>query len=241
MITYPRLGDNGRLGNQLFQIAATIGTAIDNNTEYAFPRWQYEDNFCLRGCFYDSLPELTDYRESKFSYSPIPRIDNQQLFGYFQSEKYWYKYRDIIRELLAPRHIPRKVYACAIHVRRGDYAGNLHHDVVTNDYYQKACKRIKCQTGIDRFLVFSDDAEWCSRNLDIGFDFEIATGNEISNFSEMISCKHHVICNSSFSWWGAYLGQSTGQVVAAPNRWFGPLGPKDFSDVYIDGWTQIDV
>ena len=107
----------------------------------------------------------------------------------------------------------REIDNVSIHVRRGDYVNNpFYVDLMETEYYPKAM----AQFPDAEFILFSDDIEWC-KNQDIFKGCEFAEGTELEDLNLMASCRGHIIANSSFSWWGAYLGR--GQVVA-PLEWY---------------------
>lgn len=238
MITFPALGRHGRLGNQLFQIAATVATAVDRGVPYGFPYWSYESCFGLHGCFYPpgAMPEEPEYREQLFSFSPIPAGNQIALHGHFQSERFFVTQAPLIHQLLAPRtRLPRQKGVCSVHVRRGDYLNLInHHPVLGRDYYEAALEAV----GGGPALVFSDDPEWC-RGVFLGDRFQVAPpADDWLHLAQMIACEHHVIANSSFSWWGAWLDPTPGVVVApSAARWFGPaLSHLDVSDLIPSRW-----
>src|ERR1019366_4582584 len=104
MISYSQLGNNGRLGNQLFQMAAAICLALNNNDTYIFPAWKYEKYFNLHGCFSNSVTYKNTYNEPHFHYAPIPYQQNLNLSGYYQSYKYMTGNEDFIIEKLMPNY-----------------------------------------------------------------------------------------------------------------------------------------
>src|SRR3990167_8060838 len=131
---------------------------------------------------------------------------------YVQSEEFFDKYKDEIRTLY--RQGVQPINQVAVHVRRGDYVSNSFYvDLFKDGYYERAMAEFPNEW----FLVFSDDIEWCKKqDIFIGCDF--AEGNdEVTDLNLMAGCKGHIIANSSFSWWGAYLGD--GRVVA-PKKWY---------------------
>lgn len=131
---------------------------------------------------------------------------------YCQDPYYFEDYEDDIKALYR-QGIPPKTDMVAIHVRRGDYVGHdFYVDLMQSDYYIKAMEMFD---GAD-FLVFSDDIEWCKRQS-IFKDCEFSHETEINDLNLMASCTGHIIANSSFSWWGAYLAPYT-QKVVAPSR-----------------------
>jgi hypothetical protein len=133
---------------------------------------------------------------------------------YIQDEKYFEKYKDEIKSQFKSgiSNIPY----VAIHVRRGDYVGNdFYVDLFADGYYERAMKEFPDSA----FIIFSDDIPWCKEQnifekcaFSDGFD-------EVEDLNIMASCCGHIIANSSFSWWGAFLSPNGGKVIA-PSRWY---------------------
>lgn len=162
--------------------------------------------------------------------------DNVYLEGYWQSEDYFKDKSAAIRadltfrkQLSAPaREIAESMEgsnSVSIHVRRGDYVTLKSASEVLGtlppSYYQKAIARICKELKDPLFLVFSDDINWCKKNLKI--DKAIYSehgGGDWEDMKLMSDCKHHIIANSSFSWWGAWLGAGPSKMVIAPKQWF---------------------
>lgn len=132
---------------------------------------------------------------------------------YVQSEKYFEKYKDEIKALYST-DISSLPYV-ALHVRRGDYVGNpFYIDLFEDGYYERAMKEFRGET----FIVFSDDIPWCKRQS-LFDNCLFANGeDEVSDFNDMASCKGHIIANSSYSWWAAYISPNVGKVIA-PEHW----------------------
>lgn len=237
MISFRRLGDMGRLGNQLFQIAATVALAVENNDDYAFPPWKEAAHFNLTSCFSHDLSQQQVYREPHFPYSPIPYRPNLDLEGFFQSEKYFANSKYLIQSLLTPKiGFGMKYNHTAIHVRRGDYL-QLSREYVQlgMDYYRRAMQMI----GSKYYIIFSDDMGWCKANFG-GDNVIFSEGKSpVEDLALMLSCEHAIIANSSFSWWGAYLNKNPSKIVIAPHNWFGPNLPHDIRDLIPSGWTKI--
>jgi hypothetical protein len=138
----------------------------------------------------------------------------------------------------------------AVHVRRGDYvtlpsAANFH-GVLPIDYYAQAMKSVHLTEPQSHFFVFSDDLGWCQehlpRTLQMTFVDHNAGVDAWQDLNLMSHCRHHVIANSSFSWWGAWLADQrwgvTGRRVIAPKRWF--VGQQQVSqDRYPEHWEAI--
>jgi len=179
------------------------------------------------------------------------------LDGYWQTEKYFKKYRKmILQEFSFPekinkknKEIERKIeneVAVSIHVRRGDYASNkttnAHHGVLSLRYYKKSIKLINEKIKKPLFIVFSDDPKWCKNNLPVPkksiFIDHNAGGKSFEDMRLMSLCKHNVIANSSFSWWGAWLNQNQSKIVIAPNSWFKNKKSKK-REIIPDDWIKI--
>lgn len=142
---------------------------------------------------------------------------NNDIDFYYQDEYFFRDNAEAVRALFSGE-IPPVCDYVAIHVRRGDYVGNpFYVDLTDTDYYQKAMNEFPKGT---KFLVFSDDIEWC-KDQDIFKDCEFSEGNELEDLNLMASCKGHIIANSSFSWWGAWLCPTyPDNKVIAPKAWY---------------------
>jgi hypothetical protein len=241
MVTFLELGHAGRMGNALFQIYATIGYAKKYNVPFVFPKWEHQDMFNLpEGSFVDKglINVSNHYQESSYSYKDIPFQDACSLSGYFQSWKYFEHCKEYIRSILLPQPIEELKEYCCVHVRRGDYLKYPnHHPTQTMQYYLQATKMVP----VKKFLIFSDDVEWCKYNFKDNIFIINETSSLSSDFRKMCSCSHFIIANSSFSWWPAWLNQSDNKVVVAPSNWFGPKLKKTnpTSDLIPPEWIVL--
>ena len=252
MICFAGLGNYGRLGNQMFQVAATLSVANHRGTYACFPKnCQIQDVFELKDCkFVDSANPHFIFNESSFEFDKnvfsVPNMTN--IHGYFQSEKYFencefqilenFKFKKSIAdkaELNLKRYNQK---LCAIHIRRGDYLKFSDvHQFPGLDYYEKSINKIKEKFNNVSFLIFSDDIEWC-KSVDLFKDCDFVENETDSVEMCMITkCDFHIIANSSFSWWGARLSNS--KLTVAPSRWFGENGPKSWKDIYCKNWEII--
>jgi len=246
MITFSGLGNQGRFANQLFQIASTIGIAIKNGHTYGFPEWRYGKYFKSELHGIASLCEYSHFAESGFHYSDISIPDNTDISGYFQSEKYFKHCEYIIREQfefkpefiepLKERYSHLLSNSVAIHVRRTDYVTNRNHLALPYAYYNVAMRQFPNQI----FVVFSDDIDFCKKTFSGNIVY--ASGrSDIEDFALMTLFKRHIIANSSFSWWSAWLSKHTDKKVIAPKAWFGP-GLKhthNTQDLIPERWIRI--
>lgn len=165
--------------------------------------------------------------------------DNVYLEGLFQSEKFFTEIKDDIKQeftlknplvdenfLFAERI--RQNNAISLHVRRGDYITNQwaleNLGLCSLEYYQRAINYIQNNTENPYFFLFSDDLEWVKENLKIDAPYTVVDCNQDNTGYEdirlMSLCNHHIIANSSFSWWGAWLGHNPHKIVIAPKNWF---------------------
>lgn len=211
-VTYANLGKHGRLGNQLFQIASTIGIALKNEQDFVFPLWQYENEFDNK-LPTDYLINYKEYPEPDYRYHDI-RLGkgDWNLTGYFQSWKYFQEYRKVIEHFLS---FKKPCYnGVAVHVRRGDYVNLQHiHPLTPLDYYKQAMDYFSGES----FTIFSDDIDWCIENLN-GMNVSFyPVQDDIHDFKAMCGHQYFVISNSSYSWWAAYLSGS--EKVIAPKKW----------------------
>ena len=165
------------------------------------------------------------------------------LSGYWQSEHYFSSVQDLIREdfcfstpmnaenlALANRIVNSE--AISLHVRRGDYIKNSAYASCSLDYYQSAIDRLAKQYELPTFFIFSDDIKWVKENLKIEHShvyIDNNHGDQSYNDMRLMSlCKHNIIANSSFSWWGAWLNANDSKIVIAPKKWFNTdLNSKD--------------
>ncbi|PKM92335.1 MAG: alpha-1,2-fucosyltransferase [Euryarchaeota archaeon HGW-Euryarchaeota-1] len=199
------------------------------------------------------------YGEKQFNYNPdvFKLKGNIYLDGYWQTEKYFKNIEDVIRRDFTVKTEPdeknkdllNKIKNCngvAVHVRRGDYAEvpltSSIHGICGLDYYKKSVDLIAEKADKPHFFVFSDDMEWTKENLKIDFPVTYLSHNRPDKGHEdlrlMSNCRHFIIANSSFSWWGAWLSNNPDKIVLAPERWFKKEG-MDTNDLIPDGWMRV--
>lgn len=178
------------------------------------------------------------------------------LSGYWQSEKYFKDVEAIIREdfrFCQPLNAKnadlskrmQESSAVSLHIRRGDYVSNPKnvalYEVCTPEYYRSAISCVAEQVPDPKFFIFSDDIAWVKENLVIDFPHEYVDfnqGAESYNDMRMMSmCQHHVIANSSFSWWGAWLNPSKDKIVVAPQKWF--ANDTNTRDLCPSSWVTL--
>lgn len=269
----------GRLGNNMFQIAASIGYAKKYGYEWAAdPSNGHGEPYSSIHTSFPNLPKSTPsgFRfhehpnkfcdihnkhldECHFNYHEIRNIGPDVILsGFFQSWKYFEHCKEEVKQVFKLEHIPGYEDYVSIHVRRGDYvqhSGSF--PPITIDYIDSAINTIVSK-GINdlnqKFVVFSDDIKWCKEQFESNYSLafneciEYSKGrNELQDLSLMASCGHHIIANSTFSWWGAYLGHNPNRIVISPScengSWFGPTAGVKHAvvDLLPPEWIQIKV
>jgi hypothetical protein len=204
---------------------------------------------------------ITEKREFVFDAKSLTRKRSVYVFGYWQSEKYFEPIEHILQSEFALKHPPlgrtlelmKELQECSsvsIHVRRlhgiADgkplaYDINLH-GACSLGYYEQAVEIIKSRVRNPQFIIFSDDPQWCKEHLNIASTAKFAADEGVVSDAEelqlMSFCQHHIISNSTFGWWGAWLGNNSGKVVIAPSRWFNS-GRHRTPDLLPSGWITI--
>lgn len=195
--------------------------------------------------------------ESCYSFDPsILRCGNRVYFeGYWQSYKYFDSVRDIILKDFTYRlpmskktqQLEKNIVqtnSVALHVRRGDYVTNAqassYHGITSLNYYKQAIFYISKRIKNMQLFIFSDDIAWVKEHLDtnekiIYVDYK---KNAFEDIYLMSKCKHNIIANSSFSWWGAYLNENKSKLVIAPKQWFTDL-TIDTTDLIPSKWIRL--
>jgi hypothetical protein len=205
---------------------------------------------------YYNLYEETD--PYKFDPEFLSQPDNILLSGYFQSEKYFVSCEEIIRKCFTFKNrlsginleIAEKIKetnSVSIHIRRGDYVSNKKlagiYAETSTGYYEKAIDHIRQKLDNPAFFVFSDDPEEAKKIISFPQTTYIDwnTGaNSYIDMQLMSLCKHNIIANSSFSWWGAWLNNNNDKIVIAPSIWFKDEHKNNsIKDLIPEKWTQI--
>jgi len=179
------------------------------------------------------------------------------LDGFWQSEKYFKAVEGIIRNDFSFKKPPdvanqqmleeiASVDSVAIHIRHGDNATKIarHHGVLPLKYYKNAVSELAKTISNPNFYIFSDDPAWAKANLKLNHPATFVTHNGEAKHQEdlrlMSHCKHHIIGNSTFSWWGAWLGKQPNQLVYAPKRYHMRVNIP-IKDLYPGEWKLMDI
>lgn len=208
------------------------------------------------------LPFLSSYctiNEPCFEFSEgiLKSPKNSLLIGFWQTEKYFLPIQDTIRNDFRFRK-PMEVQnadiasemsrqnAVSMHIRRGDYANNEEtkkvHGTCPPEYYAAALKYIQDKVKDVHLYIFSDDMAWVKDNLVFNAPATYVEHNSgessYADMQLMSLCRHNIIANSSFSWWGAWLNNNPGKLVVAPAKWFND-SPANVKDLIPEGWKKI--
>lgn len=253
-VTFSRVGELGRLGNQIFQVASTIGVAEKRDLCWFFTG-RITDSSVSRlfdiparsGTFEGLLIVHVEERQDFYEVT-LPELQHgkhHDLYGYFQSPEYFEYSRATLASIFRPRpslvneveatlpvvKLPNTV---AIHVRRGDYVHLSQYNLLSVQYYQEALSLIE---GATSAIVVSDDINWCKTNMEhalfaLGYTTVVYSPfeDDIYDFVVLYLAHHLVMSASSFTWWAAYLKslaklrQQQSGKVIAPATWYNSTG-----------------
>jgi hypothetical protein len=253
----------GGMGNQMFQYAFGLAQARRFNTTVALdPTLLTRPNrgFVLGQWSMDlsinkAEPTLVETNMRYDPYLEFSVKNNDVLQGYWQSEHYFSNVYDELRQRAFVPFKPfshaleqeiSEVNSVAVHVRRGDYLiephKSFHGNLEWASYYKPAMDKLRALTTRPMFYIFTDDPEWVRTNwytdFSLGEQTIVPQGRESEDIFLMSRCKHAVIANSSFSWWGAWLGDTEYRVVIAPRQWFQDSN-TDYSTIVPERWFRI--
>jgi hypothetical protein len=198
------------------------------------------------------------YKEKHFAYqSGFEKLgSNVYLKGYWQSERYFSTIANQVNEVftLQPQYYSnvlslieeiKQTESVSIHVRKGDYLLHPYSDYyasLESAYYNNAIAAIQVDLQPLKLFVFTDDPKWVKENLALSIPYtlisEAQTTSMYEDFQAMLSCKYHIIANSSFSWWTAWLSEREGKKVIAPKEWF-KNGPSHTADLIPKTWLIV--
>lgn len=261
MITFSKLGSYGRLGNQLFQVAALIEFSKKYKCDFVIPEWKYSSYFkkdfkqqalivdmLIEEKYYHYTPEFWD------QYAELFKTKNVDLAGYFQSPKYWQQSKsEIVNSFTFKTEYVQRLKSkfervfekstIAIHIRRGDFIANPNYTLLPLSYQIRALLKYFPDYKNYNLLFFSDDIVYCMSHIRQFQNVFFSKGqSEIEDLCLMTLCDHFIISNSTFSWWGALLAERKGTKVVRPAYFVsGELEKKiDWKDLYPDNWIKFD-
>lgn len=255
MITFDTLGRHGQLGNQMFQYALLLGVKTKLNQDIFFSEYVKNSSYLFK---FFNLTEYvvndistSEYREKHFHFdSDVFNVDGDiSFFGLFQSEKYFKHCSELVKqEFTFNQNILEKAYSVlnqykqynlvSVHVRRGDYL--YYPDLFplpSLDYYKQSFEYFNSENTY--FICTSDDINWCKDNFDLSNIYYSTNSFDVDLCLQSL-CNHHIIANSSFSWWGSWLGSNESKKIIAPKLWFGSgYAHYDTKDIYRDEFILL--
>jgi len=202
-----------------------------------------------------SLKQYHKTEQKDFIYDPSIFSDSKSRYysGFWQNEGYFidiadeirrdFKFKPLIdKENSKILELIKQTNSVGIHIRRGDYVNHpAFGGICEQEYYQEAIHLIKTKIDAAKFFIFSNDIDWCIENLDIkGSEFISWNTGEHSyiDMQLMSNCKHNIIANSSFSWWGAWLNNNVDKIVIGPKRWLNG-DQNDTSTLFPSNWIKL--
>ncbi len=258
------------LGNNMFQFATGLSYALEHNKKL----YVHGDVSKLENAFdiqlnkpeNEDIPVFKNLESKKASFIGDIFIESDQsngtfkheryvyLWGLFQNEKYFKKYRkEILKAFRFKKTISeenkkliksiKKTNSVSMHIRRGDYtAKNATQYLLSPSYYKRAAEYIAKQVPNPHFYIFSDDMKWVKENIKLSYPHtfvEHNTGENSYNDMRLMSlCKHNIIANSTFSWWGAWLNENPDKIVITPDIWL--KKNLDFiNNVVPENWIRL--
>ena len=209
----------------------------------------------------DEINKLPVYKEKHFHYDPEFKffLNNIVIKGYWQSEKYFMEIENIILQEFSFKNpaidTNKKILqsinssnSVSLHVRRGDYVKNTYENQILIskdlDFYHNCVQYILDKEQNCHFFIFSDDPSWVKENLKLQYPVTYVDHNNAdTNYEDlrlMSSCKHNIISNSTFSWWGAWLNRNPHKIVCAPKKWFSDETKYlDSKDIIPEKWVKL--
>jgi hypothetical protein len=274
----------GGLGNQIFQIFATISYAVKSRNQFKILdvptlgsgsttiRYTFWNSFFrrLRPFLIDNIPQpIHVIREQDFTFNELPIHEmvegNCLIYGYFQSYKYFHEHYQILCRIIELEKMKNGVReklnlnedylnnCVSMHFRLGDYKQiQYFHPLTTYDYYKNSLNFIKHKSNETYNILYFcenddiDDVMLTINRLEKDFpEYKFIRGNNtLEDWEQMLfmsCCRHNIIANSSFSWWGAYFNNQTDKIVCYPSVWFGDEANNDTKDLCPPEWNKINV
>jgi hypothetical protein len=223
---------------------------------YSLSSYNIIENFATS----EDIARLKHVREKHLHFDPevLHLPDGIYLHGYWPSEKYFTSIADIMhRELTVKLHlsgrdneIADQITSCdsvSVHIRRGDYLPNTYSEQLLEtsslEYYLCSVEHIIANVNKPHIFVFTDDKAWARENFNLPYPITFVDHNGPDKNHEdlrlMSLCKHNIIANSTFSWWGAWLNNNPDKIVCAPNKWFTDKAKSSSKDLIPDSWVKI--
>ncbi len=246
----------------------TLGSVGDTKRQYKLDNFNIKANIATREQVeivkyqHGTLSKIWQifqaklFRKYYIGYHPeLIKSKKTYYEGYFQSHRYLEPIRsELLDDLQLRRELSQEAEAIlplilasnsvSIHVRRGDYVNNTNRQYQTFgiEYYRNAISVIKQKISNPSFFLFTDDVEWCKKNIStLVNNIKFVSGDGLPDYEELVlmsKCSHNIIANSSFSFWGAWLNQNNDKIVIAPKIWSSRY-KREFEDLLPNSWLKI--
>ncbi len=265
MITFSPFGFHGRLGNQLWQLASTAGIASKAGQNFVLPNWVYKKYFSVPEKHFRDPPYSPDDHPIEAHNTRYVEHMHPSARPYMQDYRLWSHMSNTIKQWLQPSELAEEHIAwinqfpkpiLSLHVRRGDNANEgdwkaAYHPLRPMSYYREALSMMEGK--YKTLVIFSDDPQWCRENfsnLNAEFyegvsrpkehepDFTTAPVLDWIDLQMMSKCDYHILSNSTYSWWGAFLSNDKNPIYPWP--FFGPaLQYIDATLLFPNHWTRL--
>lgn len=239
--------DGRKYGLAVFNIKSPLASPEERD------RIKYPLGIISKGWRFFAGKFLKQFRTIAFDEKVTKCRKNLFLDGYFQTEKYFKDYEKEIREDFTLKdplsesaqkiadEIKKSENPVSIHFRRTDYVGHTNFDINDPEYHTRARKIVEERSRSPKYFVFSDDIKWVKENVGLPEgSIYVSSPDKISDQEELMLmsiCRHNIIMNSSFSWWGAWLNNNPDKIVVAPKTW--NKEQWRFKDTIPENWIQV--
>jgi hypothetical protein len=207
---------------------------------------------------YQSNKLITESFPSQFMsiFNDIESNNKYYFLGFWQNPQYFVEFEQKIRQFFNPRDISvlntdiaqeiinSNQDTISLHFRRGDYLNSGFIEPTSLEYYHKAIELVVSKIKKPYFYIFTDEPDWVETNFKMNYPHKIITGNNgkeaYIDILLMSKCKNHIMANSSFSWWGAWLDSNPDKIVTAPRKWYANASRDKFAtEITPKEWIRI--
>jgi len=253
MITYSKIGKKGNLGNQLFQIASTVGLAVANNQDFAFLDWNYQQYFKNKLPLLTSDLSFVNVEEKEYNFHQWDfKDENYDLSGWLQTEKYfdkaltkhYFEFSDSLIDKIKNSY--KNVFAkrtILLSIRRGDFVNHPDYFQLPINYYLNSLNNFFPDWESSNLIVLSDDVKYCKFHF--SFLQNAFFGDGLDGIEQLCLgslCDDFIISNSTFSWWTAWLGQKSDSKIIRPLQNFDGLKSQELNDkdYFPENWIKYN-
>jgi hypothetical protein len=212
--------------------------------------------YFLRNFLFHNEQKYIEEKQFHFDKKIIALEKPEYLIGYWHSEKYFKNYKEVIKKEFKLKTQSNEVFkktknkilssnSISIHFRRGDYVTNTEANknmgTCSMEYYKRSINFIKKKIENSTFFIFSDDTQWVKDNFNFNLNVVYVSDNNFTEYEELMLmsyCKHNIIANSTFSWWGAWLNSNQNKIIIAPKKWYQNKS-RNQKDILPSNWIKL--